>query len=61
MVNETLDSFEKLEKVVVMKEEWTIQNNMLTPSLKIKRNEVEKLFQDNYEKWFEMKGDVIWQ
>jgi long-chain acyl-CoA synthetase len=50
-----------LEKVVVMKEEWTIQNNMLTPSLKIKRNEVEKLFQDNYEKWFEMKGDVIWQ
>lgn len=60
-VNETLDSFEKLEKVVVMKEEWTIQNNMLTPSLKIKRNEVEKLFQDNYEKWFEMKGDVIWQ
>lgn len=60
-INATLDSFEKLEKVVVLNEEWTIANNLLTPSLKVKRNEVEKKFQDNYEKWFEMKDIAIWQ
>ncbi|HNW00091.1 MAG TPA: AMP-binding protein [Chitinophagales bacterium] len=60
-INNTLDSFEKLEKIVVMQEEWTIQNNLLTPSMKIKRNEVEKKFQDMYEKWYEMKEVVIWE
>lgn len=60
-INETLDSFEKLEKVIVLKEEWTIQNNLLTPSLKVKRNEVEKKFQDMYEPWFNVKDTVIWE
>ncbi len=60
-INTTLDSFEKIEKVVIIKDEWTVQNNLLTPSMKIKRNEVEKLFQTDYEKWFETKEDVIRQ
>ncbi|MFI5171129.1 MAG: AMP-binding protein [Chitinophagales bacterium] len=60
-INTTLDSFEKLEKIVVIKHEWTIQNNLLTPSFKVKRNEVEKLFQDNYEKWYNHKVDIIWE
>lgn len=60
-INATLDSYEKLEKAVIMKEEWTVQNNMLTPSMKIKRNEVEKLFQDNYENWFNRGELVIWE
>ncbi|MBC8046700.1 MAG: AMP-binding protein [Fimbriimonadaceae bacterium] len=60
-VNETLDSYEKLEKTVILKNEWNIQNNLLTPSLKIKRNEVEKLFQANYQKWYDDKGIVIWE
>lgn len=60
-INETLDSFEKLEKIIVMKNEWTILNDLLTPSMKIKRNEVEKLFQDHYEKWFDLKDVIIWE
>ena len=60
-INNTLDSFEKIEKVIVIKNEWTILNDLLTPSMKIKRNEVEKLFQTDYEKWFDIKPDVIWQ
>ncbi len=61
VINESLDSFEKLEKIVVVKDEWTIQNNLLTPSLKIKRNEVEKKFQDHYEQWFNREDVVIWE
>lgn len=60
-VNETLDSYEKLEKAVIMQKEWTITEGLLTPTLKIKRNEVEKLFQQHYEKWFAEKGMVLWE
>jgi len=59
LINQELDSYEKLEKIIVLPEEWTIQNNLLTPSLKIKRNEVEKLFQDKYEQWFNDKEVVV--
>lgn len=60
-INATLDSFEQMEKIIVLKEEWTIQNNLLTPSMKIKRNEVEKKFQDNYEQWYNTRDTVIWE
>lgn len=60
-INASLDSFEKLEKLIVIKDEWTVQNNLLTPSFKIKRNEVEKLFQDKYENWFNEKKDILWE
>ena len=38
VVNENLDSHEKLSKIVIVKDEWTIDNKMLTPTMKIKRN-----------------------
>jgi len=38
-VSATVEDYEKLKKAVVMKEEWTIVNGMMTPTLKIKRNE----------------------
>ncbi len=61
MINQTLDPYEKLEKAVIMKNEWTIDNGLMTPSLKIKRSEVEKLFEHQYESWFNTKTDVIWE
>jgi long-chain acyl-CoA synthetase len=60
-INETLDPYEKLEKAVIMSKEWTIDNGLMTPSLKIKRTEVENLFQDKYETWINTQGTVIWE
>ena len=60
-INDVLDSFEKLEKAVITKTEWTIDNGLITPSLKIKRNEVEKIYQEQYEKWYNMDPLVIWE
>ncbi len=60
-INPLLEKFEKIEKAVIMKEEWTIANNMITPSLKLKRNEIEKIHLPIYPNWYEKPGTVVWE
>jgi long-chain acyl-CoA synthetase len=60
-VNAELEVFEKLEKAVIMKDNWTVANNLLTPSLKVKRNEVEKIHLPYYPDWYKRKGVVVWE
>ncbi len=60
-VNPTLESHEHIEKAVIMKHEWSVENNLLTPTLKVKRNEVEKIHLPHYPKWYSEKGMVIWE
>lgn len=60
-VNETLENYEHLEKAVIMKENWSVSNGLLTPSLKVKRNQVEKIHQSFYPKWFHTNEKVIWE
>ncbi len=40
-VNEMLESHEKLEKIFVVDDPWTIENDLLTPTMKIKRDKLE--------------------
>lgn len=60
-VNETLDKHEVVKKLVVVKDPWSIENNMITPTMKIKRNEVEKKYLPNYESWYSIKELVVWE
>lgn len=60
-VNQKLDKHEKMKKVVIMHEEWTIENNLLTPTMKVKRNILEKAKTPHYEKWYAEKDTVIWE
>lgn len=60
-INPLLEKFEKIEKMVIMKENWTIANNMITPSLKVRRNEIEKIHLPNYPAWYDKPGTVIWE
>lgn len=61
-VNPNLESYEKLEKAVVLKGEWTIENGLLTPTLKVKRNEVEKIHIPKYPTWYHTQpGVVVWE
>ncbi|HEU5168532.1 MAG TPA: AMP-binding protein [Chitinophagaceae bacterium] len=61
VINHSLEKFEKIEKVVIMKEPWTIANNMITPSLKVKRNEIEKIHLPKYPAWYDKPGLVVWE
>ncbi len=61
-VNPNLESYEKLEKAVIMKEDWSIENGLLTPTLKVKRNEVEKIHIPKYPTWYHTQpGVVVWE
>jgi long-chain acyl-CoA synthetase len=60
-INKTLSSYERIEKIILMKGEWTIENGLMTPSLKIKRNEVERIHLPSYAVWYEREGEVIWE
>jgi len=58
-INGSLDSHEKVDKIIVLEEQWLVENNLLTPSLKIKRNEIEKRYVAFYEEWYKLGGSVI--
>jgi long-chain acyl-CoA synthetase len=60
-VNKGLEHYEQLIKVVVMSGEWTIENGLLTPSLKLKRNELEKIHVPRYTEWYNQKSLVVWE
>lgn len=60
LINQSLEVYEKLEKIVVMKENWTVANKLLTPTLKVKRNEIEKIYVPNYPQWFAKKEKIVW-
>ncbi|MFE8069584.1 AMP-binding protein [Marinobacteraceae bacterium S3BR75-40.1] len=60
-VNNTVDPHERLKFLAVVKDEWTIENDFLTPTLKLKRNVVEDAYKEMTDRWYDEKQPVIWQ
>lgn len=58
-VNAELDPHERLDALVVVAEAWGVENNLLTPTLKLKRNELEALYDQQLAGWAR-QGGVIW-
>ena len=52
VVNPKLDSHEKIHNFIVVSEEWTVENKLLTPTMKIKRNAIEKIYNMHYKDWY---------
>jgi long-chain acyl-CoA synthetase len=46
--------------LVVTKEAWTIDNDLITPTFKVKRNRVEDLFAQRYQAWVDSGKKVLW-
>jgi len=60
-VNEVLDPHEQVKTLVIVKEEWSIDNGILTPTLKIKRNVLESHYEKKISEWFSTKAVVQWE
>lgn len=45
-VNAKLDSHERINNMLVLVEEWSIENDLLTPTLKVKRHVIEERFKE---------------
>lgn len=60
-VNDSLANFERLAKVVVVRETWNVENGILTPTLKIKRNVVNQRYAPYLQQWYEQGDAIVWE
>ena len=60
-LNPRLKTHERVKKVVVLQDAWTVDNNMMTPTMKTKRNVIEKKFDPKMEPWYDLKEVIIWE
>jgi long-chain acyl-CoA synthetase len=47
--------------LVVATTAWTVENDIVTPTFKVKRNRIEDVYAANYERWEDSGQSVIWQ
>lgn len=59
-INQTLDAHEQIDKIVIVKENWTVENSFLTPTLKIKRPAIERYYNKFIRNWVEENRTVVW-
>ena len=51
-INKNLTKIEKIKKFFVVKENFSIENGMMTPTLKLKRYKINKLYKKNFEELY---------
>lgn len=59
--NSKLLKFEKIAQIIVVKDPWTTANNRLTPTLKVKRRQVEADYADLVQKALTERQVVFWE
>ena len=60
-VNSELFNYKRVSTIIICKDSWTPQNGILTPTMKIKRGNVDKTYLDKYEKWHNAEQKIIWE
>jgi long-chain acyl-CoA synthetase len=59
--NPSLKPYERLHKIMVSAEAWTVENNRLTPTLKVKRNILEAAYSEQLEKIYDSNKQVVFE
>jgi long-subunit acyl-CoA synthetase (AMP-forming) len=59
-INETVDAHERLHTIVVSTASWTVENDLLTPTLKLKRSAIEAHYAPGMAAWYTTGERVIW-
>jgi long-chain acyl-CoA synthetase len=60
-VNASLEDHEQVEYLVVAREPWTIESGLLTPTMKIRRSQIENRYLARAAQWRELAQPVIWE
>ena len=60
-VNAAVAQYERLEFLAIAKDEWLIENGLLTPTMKIKRSALEGVYDPQLEGWYQSDEKVIWE
>jgi long-chain acyl-CoA synthetase len=59
-LNAGLDPHERVAFVAVVAEPWTIDNELITPTLKIRRSKVEQRYLARFDEWRNSNDRVVW-
>ncbi|MBO0938677.1 AMP-binding protein [Fibrella sp. HMF5335] len=60
-LNPKLHNYERVRKVVIVRDPWTVDNNLMTPTMKIKRNVIEARYDAQLQPWYENDEVIIWE
>jgi len=60
-INVQLEKHEKIKKIILIKDPWTTENNILTPTMKIKRGEIDSIYEEKYLNWYDSQETIIWE
>jgi long-subunit acyl-CoA synthetase (AMP-forming) len=60
-VNAQVENYEALQFLAVVREPWQVENDFLTPTLKIKRDVIESTYEPRLDAWYASRKQVIWQ
>jgi long-chain acyl-CoA synthetase len=60
-VNPALKNYEHLRKMVIVNEDWSIENECLTPTMKIKRPSIEKKYLASFEHWYTHPETIVYE
>lgn len=59
-VNGQIEEWEKVGCLIVVADEWQIENGFLTPTMKLKRAVIEDRYSSKFEGWANARKKVIW-
>ena len=59
--NKNLANYKKISKAIIVKEDWSSENEILTPTLKIKRAKINSIYSQYFQQWNNNKSSVIWE
>ena len=60
-LNERVHTYERVRKLIVMKEPWTVENDLMTPTMKMKRSVIDARYGTQYEPWFGREEVIVWE
>lgn len=60
LVNTRVADHEQLKMLVIANEPFSIENGLLTPTMKIRRTKIETAVAPKLDTWYAQKGPVIW-
>ena len=59
-VNEPLPPHQRLARIIVLPDTWSVENGILTPTLKVRRAQVHQRYSPFYESWLEAPRPILW-
>ena len=60
-INSQLHNHERISTIIVANEPWSPENQLLTPTLKIRRGAINDVYGQKIGTWHEEKEAVIWE